>query len=265
MSIRLQIAYRLRSHHLGAWALDRWLAALAFGGAVLLLAGWWIVGRPTPGIWHGLAFVALILAGGMVIRQAVLAARQHYVVFCPEDAGAGLPWSTQARLIRQQRDSGKLPVDTEKPAPTITSPPSPRALDPNGKVPVRATGRFGVAGKSHVWADLPAYWRTFATREHAVLAFVHASRWLLLGQALEAEVGMWYIFFKPEDVEAVTPGLLTFGKRTRPALRVVYRGEPPAQPGWRPRAAAQEARETLYLAFEDEAGRGLVWEDLIAD
>ena len=135
-------------------------------------------------------------------------------------------------------------------------------MAPADKVSVRATGRFQVEGKTQFHADLLAYWRTFASREHAMMAIAHQERFLLLGATPAENVGMWYIFVRAETVEEVTPGQLAFGSRHGPALRVAYRFTPPA--GDR-RRQPRSSRETVYLAFEDEPVRQRVWADLLAD
>jgi hypothetical protein len=141
-------------------------------------------------------------------------------------------------------------------------PPAPAALLPDDKVQVRATGRFTVNGQAHDFADLLAYWRTFASREHAVMAIQHDNRWLLLGAMPEELVGMWYIFFAPEAVRDLTPGRLAFASEAGPALRVRYwRTEPSADEKKPPRLV----EETAYLRFEDDEARRSVWADLLAD
>ena len=134
-------------------------------------------------------------------------------------------------------------------------------MDPADKFPLRATGQFEVEGKSHFFADLPAYWRTFATREHAIMAVVLPSRYLLLGALPDADLGMWYMFFDPQMVETIMPGDLTFGTARRPALEVSYRCPPdPAHPRrslvqiLRRRPPAGQHR-TIYLSFDDEVAR----------
>jgi len=138
--------------------------------------------------------------------------------------------------------------------------PPPRKMAPEDKEAHFATGRFAVAEKHGYLADLTAYWRSFGTREHAVMAIQHASRFFL-GSLPADQIGMWYIFFRPEDIEEVTPGEVAFGARGRPGLRVAYRSLPP-EDAKKPR---KPSREIAYLAFESEAGRERVWADLAAD
>ena len=227
----LKALYQLRIHRCGAWTLELWALIVAWGTAAALLLRWLWRGTPALPWPHWLVLGLLIGAGGALLALARWAARRAYSIFEPQ---AHLP------------------------------PPASRGLDPEDKVLHHATGRFEVAGKAHRWVDLLAYWRTFATREHAVMAIVHASRYALLGSMAEADVGMWYIFFRPEDVRSLTPGRLTFGRTTRPALRIVCEIVPTAP--LRRNRPGQPIIETVYLAFEDEAARGRVWADLrVAD
>jgi hypothetical protein len=130
-------------------------------------------------------------------------------------------------------------------------PPTPAPLAPRDKVPLRATGLFAVQGKVQAFTELPAFFRTFATREHAIMAFARPSRWLLVGAWPQEEVGMWYIFFRPEVIRGVQPGLLRFGRRAYPALRVTVEDEGKAR--------------AVYLSFDGPEERQQVWADIIHD
>jgi hypothetical protein len=226
----LKLFYQLRVHRWGEWALERWAVTLTWGAAALLLARWLLRGRPAFPFWHWLIVGLLIGVGGVLIALARWAAARSYVIFEPR---------------------ADLPA------------PQGQAFDPEDKVLHRATGRFEVEGKSHRWTNLLAYWRTFATREHAVMAIVHHTRFALLAHVPETDVGLWYIFFRPEDIQVITPGRLTFGAEARPALRVVYRIAPTARSG---RGRLQERIvDTAHLAFDNEAALEKVWSDLLAD
>jgi hypothetical protein len=238
----LRLAYQLRIHCLGEWALDRWFVAVTLGGAAAILGLWLLRGSPAVGSGRWLALALLILAGVGLLGLGQWAARRGYVVFTPQ-------------------------AETFPPATW----PAGRPLDPRDKVLLRATGRFEVGGKSAFFADLLAYWRTFASREHAVMAFAHTSRFLGVGNRPERDVGMWYIFFRPEAVESITPGRLIFGAAKRQALCVRYRSAPAAgggSPQRLPRLLrfrAQPAVATVYLAFDDGNAFRQVWADLRAD
>lgn len=227
MARLFRLAYQLRMHRLGDTQLDILGRNLAFLTAGITLAQWLLRGRPPLPAWHWLV-LGLILLGclGLIVLR-IWAARSGYVQFLPQ--------------------------------PDLAA-PAPRELDPDDKEGLYATGRFEVAEKRNYLADLTAYWRSFGTREHAVMAIQHASRFLLGGLASD-QIGLWYIFFRPEDVDEVTPGVVAFGAVQRPGLRVIYRSLPPTE-GKKPK---KPVREMVHLAFESEAARDRVWADLLAD
>ena len=224
-----KLAYQLRLHRVGGWALDRWAVTLAWGASVFILTRWMWRGQPVLPAWHWLILALLVLSGAVVVVLRGWAARRSYVVFSPEPGLA---------------------------------PPAHAPLTPEDKIPLRATGRFDVQSRERLFADLPAYWRTYASREHAVLAIQHPTRFLCLSHSRDEDAGMWYAFIPPAAIARVTPGKLRYGRQVSPGLRVVYRRQPPARDGKRPPKAVVA---TIYLAFEDEASRARVWADLVAD
>ncbi len=135
------------------------------------------------------------------------------------------------------------------------------ALDPADKIAIYPTGQFEVEGKSAVFADLLAYWRSFASREHTIMAIVRPSRFMLLGKTAAHDIGMWYVFFTPGMITAITPGTIAFGRTRRLALRVTYRFTPPAS-GRKP---PQPISQVLHIGFSDEIARQAVWADMLAD
>jgi hypothetical protein len=224
-----KLAYQLRYRRLGQWGLDRWAITLALGILIFLLIRWLLRGTPLmpAGHWTVLALLAAIAIVLLGLRW--WGANRSYVVFVPQP---GLPG------------------------------PAGQRLAPADKILLRATGRFEVEGKTQFHADLLAYWRTFASREHAVMAIAHEERFLLLGSRPAEDVGMWYIFFRPETIQEVGPGELAFGARRGPALRVTYLNTPPATDR---RKHPRPTRDTVHLVFEDEPARQRVWADLVAD
>jgi hypothetical protein len=220
----------LRQHRSAGWGLDRWGITLTWGVAAAILLLWLLRGRPFVSAGHWAFLALLALAGlGLIILRAWAKGRS-YVIFTLQ--------------------SGR------------TAPPA-AALRPSDKVLVRATGRFEVEGRSEFFADLMAYWRTFASREHSVMAIAHESRFLGVGSRPAEDVGMWYAFFRPETIEAVTPGTLAFGSRTGPALSIAYRHTPPQPDDGRRRALPKPVRTLLDLACEDEEARRRIWADLL--
>lgn len=227
MAHLLKFAYQLRQHHFGAWALDRWAVVAAWGAAALLWLQWSLRGRPALPLWHWAVLAALVLAGAGFIALRVWAARRSYIVFLPE-AGAAAP--------------------------------APRPLTPDEKVATWATGRFEVEGRLGFFAGLQAYWRTFITREHAVLAIRHPSQFLLLGDTPDGVSGMWYIFIAPHAASRIVPGKVAFGARSGPGLRVDYRV---AAEGSDAKKSSRKTQETVYLLFDDAQARDRAWADLL--
>ncbi len=224
----LKIAYQLRHHGLGDWSLDRWGTTAAVTAAVLILLQWALRDMPpVPALHWATLLLIILVAFGLAYLQP-WAGRQMYIIFSPD---------------------------------TAQTAPAPQPLDPADKVLVHASALFEVEGKSRFFAGLLAYWRTFASREHAVMAIVHRSRFLLLGSVAERNLGMWYLFFTPDMLESVTPGTVTFGAEHRRALRIAYRRTPPAH-GRKP---APPITQVMYLGFADEDARVQVWADLLAD
>lgn len=223
----MKFAYQLRHHRFGGWTLERWVVTLAWGAAALLWLQWLLRGRPALPPWHWGVLALLLLGGAGVLALRVWAARRRYVVFKAEAA---------------------------------LSSPQPCALAPDGKVALRATGRFEVEGRSSFFAGLQAFWRTFATREHAVMAICHPTRFLLLGAIPAEQLGMWYIFIPAQQVTQVIPGQVAFGAARGPGLRVDYRG---VAENLRAGKAPKTTHETVYLLFDDAQARERVWADLL--
>ncbi|MCE7979925.1 MAG: hypothetical protein DYG89_01930 [Caldilinea sp. CFX5] len=142
--------------------------------------------------------------------------------------------------------------------PVITGEPLP----PAQKAPVMVTGFFGVEEKQQRFTWLPGFYRTFATREHALLCQVAQRRWGGLGRWPEDEVGLWYIFFAPATIVQIEWGELYFGAQARPAIAVTHRLTIPKQRRWR-RAEVRE--EKIYMAFTTPAVGAIIWADLHHD
>jgi hypothetical protein len=222
-----KLAYQLRIHLFADAQLDVLARNLAFIAAAIILLQWLIRGRPALPAWHWLTLALILLFAFSLIVLRNAAARADYVVF-----------SAQPDL----------------PAPV------PELMAPDDKEATFVSGRFEVEGKDARLANLTAYWRTFGSREHAVMAIQHPSRFAV-GSLPSSRIGMWYIFFQPADVQSVVPGTVTYGAASCPGLRIVYSRVPPSD-GKKPKKAASEP---VYLAFETAAGRDRVWADLLAD
>lgn len=191
------------------------LLPLSYLPAILALASALAARAGLLEVGHALLAVALCI---ILTSILLLARRQGYIIF------------------RQ----GK-----EEATPEFTP------LVPDEKVLLRATGHFEVSGMRRYFVEVVAAFSTLETREHVVMGWIPPSRFLLLASWPKVEVGMWYIFFKPEAIEEIAVGEVHFGLRARPALRISYRDK--------------GRQETLYLSFDDTLQRQRVLEDLRRD
>jgi hypothetical protein len=210
-AILFRLSYQLRGHRWNGWPLDYWLTF-----ALVLVVGLaWLDIVPGQRVTiYGVGVVLLVLWGLLLWAKF-----NQYVIFLAE---------------------------------VLPSSPGPVTLmNPTDKLQLRATGTFEVEGEEKTFTDLLAYYRTFGTREHAVMAIVPPSRFLLLGTRSAQEVGMWYIFFRPHTIIDLRPGTLHFGLRARPALRVARQGD--------------KGQKIVYLSFDDHSARQQVWADLERD
>lgn len=145
---------------------------------------------------------------------------------------------------------------TEKPKPAV----SPKALKPADKLPILASGDFSVEGKQARFTWLQGYFRTFATREHALLCLAQPSRFALLGHWPEKEVGMWYIFFRDQDVESIRWGEVSHGGEKLPGLAVDHQVFIPKQGRF---DRDKTLHRTLYMACREEEDVRRILADLL--
>jgi energy-coupling factor transporter transmembrane protein EcfT len=195
---------------------------------LLLLVGigaFAVVGR-WPGRWWIVSFALLLLLALLVLFHSWR--RRDFVRFVP-----GTPPARPAQL-----------------------------LPPQEKAPVLVTGLFSVEHKYKRFTWLPGFYRTFATREHALLCQIAHRSWAALGRWPEDELGLWYIFFVPRDILHLQWGELFFGADARPAIAVTHRVLLPKQK----RFGAEQVRdETIYLAFATVVTGEVIWADLQHD
>ena len=225
-------SHQIRGHELAGVRLDRWMILL-----LLILAGLFAVGV-LPGRLTGVIACSVLLLAMIVIVN--LAARRQFVVFNRD--GSAMPQSLGVRL-----------------------------LDPMARLPLRATGLFEVEGKEQRFTDLRATYRSFQTREHAVMAIVPPSRALLVGSWPDEDIGMWYIFFKDKEIRCIEPGQLSFGRQTRPAIQIDVEQVilPPTSPvdvwgGYRSGNQKLKLRQqTIYLSFDSLSDRQMALADLL--
>ena len=228
--------YVLRRYQVMGLPMERWVAILLLAAALLFA-----VGLLPGGLAGALICLASLLA--LFIGQ-ILAQRRQYV-----DFHAQMP---SAQLI-----------------------PGAAALKPADTLTLRATGLFEVEGKAQRFTELPAFFRSFSTREHALMAVVSPAR-LLGGMTRwpEDEIGMWYIFVKHDELRAVQPGVLRFGRSRRPALRLQVEQVLPEKnavmDAWglqwgKDKSKLATRQQAIYLSFDGEADRERVMGDLMVD
>lgn len=138
--------------------------------------------------------------------------------------------------------------------------PAPAELAPADKRPLYVTGALSVETKARTFTTLPGFYRTFATREHVLIGRVQPRRVAALGAWPEDEIGLWYAFFTPSQINAITPGLQQVGGRWLPALAITYRPAPLP-----PVRRRMPTMATLYLAFPDPGDHAAVLADLLVE
>ncbi len=145
-----------------------------------------------------------------------------------------------------------------------SSPPVVAAaqLDPADKIPVNVTGYFSVEGQYARYTWLPGFYRTFATREHALLCLVRNRRFLRIGRWPGYQTGMWYVFFTPEMMRRIRYGRLHFGRKAAPAIAVDYEFVIPKSGRFQ---RDQQVEETVYIACQNEEDARRIWADLIVE
>ncbi len=129
--------------------------------------------------------------------------------------------------------------------PLPPPPVIPLALSPSAKLPVYVSGLLAVENKARLFAALPGFYRTFGTREHALLCQARPRRLLKLASWPAEEEGLWYAFFTAAHVHGVQTGAIAFDRRSLPGFALDYT---PAQP-LGPKRRRKPQRLTLYVAF----------------
>lgn len=152
-------------------------------------------------------------------------------------------------FIWQLRRRGYLHFEPHPLSEAIPADPLPASK----KIPIRASGNFSVSNRTRYFVEETAFYQTFKTRERMIMVAIEPSRYLLLAQSLEAEIGWWYTFFTPQVIQAIEPGQVRFGARLRPALRITYH------------SLETDTPEILYLSFNSPEARRQVLADLRAD
>ena len=139
---------------------------------------------------------------------------------------------------------------------------TPATLSSSAKLPIWASGYFGVENRQHQFAWLQGFFRTFPSREHAVISLNQPTSFLWLGRSPEHLTGMWYIFFKPEAVQDIRWGEIGYGPETLPGLAVTHTVHIPRRNWFQPE---KDVSKTTYLAFPERDDALAVLADLLYD
>lgn len=140
--------------------------------------------------------------------------------------------------------------------PQALAAPPPARLPVHNKLPLYVSGELSVEGRFRTFTHLPGFYRTFATREHALICQVRPGRLLPVGAPPDDEAGLWYAFFRPEQITRLTSGVVSDRGREMSALAITFIGPDKRQ---RPHSV------TLHLCFPNPADRQTVLADLLAD
>lgn len=144
----------------------------------------------------------------------------------------------------------------ESSLPTVV----PKPLKPSDKINVVVSGHFSVENKQGDFTWLQGYFRTFATREHALLCMVPSTRFALIGSTPPKDVGMWYIFFKADDIDKIRWGMLTYGAENLTGLAVTHRLFIPKRRRFQRDRTVQY---TVYIGCADPAEAMQILADLL--
>ena len=145
----------------------------------------------------------------------------------------------------------------ESAPPAVT----PKPLAPSDSVPIHASGYFTVEEKSERFTWLQGYFRTFATREHAVICLVQPKRFLL-AEWPEKDVGMWYVFFFPKAVRKIRYGTVSYGRVTQTCLAIEHEIHIPKRGRF---SRERTVQETILLASPAEEDTRQILADLLHD
>ena len=217
--------YHLSRQQLGGAPMLRWVVVPLGLLAIVWGAGW------LPGRWWGLGLSLLAL--GALLIAVRRGRRRDFVRF------------TSGPFTQAGADhTSKAP------------------LDASDKLPIYATGHFTVEEKAGRFTALPGFYRTFATREHALLCRLGEPNFLGVGRWPAEDFGMWYIFLAPDDIARVETGYLHFDGQPRATLAVQRRVDVPKR-GWR--SGTRSVLQTVYITPCNEADLAPLLADLLHD
>jgi hypothetical protein len=124
------------------------------------------------------------------------------------------------------------------------------------------SGLLSVDTKVRRFAALPGFYRTFATREHALLCQARRRRFLGLATWPEDEEGLWYAFFYARQVRRLQTGQIAFDGAQFQGVMLEYQPDKPLDgKAWR----RGPQHITLYIAFPQGADYQAALADLMVE
>ena len=192
-------------------------------------------------IWIGATFLGLVGAfGGVWIGVLLLLALiAFYVQF----------------FIQRRADFVRF-------AAQKSSEPIPTILPVQDKVAVYVTGECSVEGKHRRFSCLPGFYRTFATREHALLCQVKDRRIFGIASWDSAEVGLWYVFFHPATIRKIEIGNLFYSNQAMPTVAIHYLATVKVNKNGE---AEKTAVQTVFVSTLDPSELERIVADLLVD
>jgi hypothetical protein len=139
---------------------------------------------------------------------------------------------------------------------------TPTTLSPSAKLFILASGYFSVEDTHRHFAWLQGFFRTFPSREHAVICLSKPTSFLRLGRSPAAQAGMWYCFFKPEAVVDIGWGDIRFGNESLSGLVVIHTVRIPRRNWFQPE---KDVRKRTYLACPQREDALTILADLLYD
>jgi hypothetical protein len=216
------LAYHLSRQQLAGFPLMRWLYGLLIVVSLLVLL------QRDLGLWSAALLVLMLVV--LWIWQRSLRSSE-YVRFTPQ------------------------------PLPQAADQAEPWPLEPAAKLPVYVSGLLSVDTKVRRFAALPGFYRTFATREHALLCQARPRRFGGLATWPEEEEGLWYAFFYARHVRHLQTGEITFDRARFQGLRIEYEPDKPLDG----KSKRRYHRITLYIAFPQAADCQAALADLMVE
>jgi hypothetical protein len=148
---------------------------------------------------------------------------------------------------------------TFTPAADATPVRAPQPLSPSDKVPVYVTGALSVNQRVVRFTCLPAFYRTFATRERVLIGARLPRPILRIASWPERNTGLWYAFVRPGTIASIRTGTLHFGGHSLNAVEIVYDSE------WKTERGSRRSTERLLIGTSLQADIARLCSDLAAD